>query len=105
MSRNFELWLEFEEWADADPARDSFFNMRVSLADGRTYALNVWLMDRVASIIHESDEGDDELDKAFSLPPDLLVQRMDRELLGRIVARLLERDQLRREWLVDSAEA
>ena len=34
------------------------------------------------------------------LPPDLFVDRMDRELLESVVADLIESDQLRDEWLV-----
>ncbi len=41
---SFELWLEFEEYAEpieGDPT-DDFANVHVRLPDGRKYAMNVW---------------------------------------------------------------
>ena len=40
----FALWLEFEHWVakpDDDP-EDDFCNIRVDLASGEAYALNIW---------------------------------------------------------------
>src|SRR4051794_37743908 len=94
----FELWLEFEQWDprpdDDDPA-DDFFNMKVKLPDGRRYALNVWTFE----FIHKArfpwpyEEGVGKPEEY------LFVERLDRPLLERVVARMLEA-----EWLCPPEE-
>jgi len=101
---NFELWLEFELWRAAggtDDPKNDFFNMQVTLDDGRKYALNVWTIGSFARLVAEAKAEPDYLNGAYMLPPDLFVDRMDRALLESVVADMLETDQIRDEWLVD----
>jgi len=101
----FELWLEFELWraeGDTDGPTDDFFNMQVTLDDGRKYALNVWTTGSFMRLAAEAKTEPDCLQGAYMLPPDLFVDRMDRKLLESVVADMIETDQMRDEWLVDS---
>ena len=100
----FELWLEFELWrasGDTDDASDDFFNMEITLEDGRKYALNVWTIGSFTRLAAEAKTESDCLRGAYMLPPDLFVDRMNRELLESIVADMLETGQMRDEWLVE----
>jgi hypothetical protein len=36
------------------------------------------------------------------LPPDLLVEKMERELIETVVAQMLAKGELRQEWLIDA---
>ncbi len=89
MSRtDFELWLEFELWQSVpefDPA-DDFFNMIVKLADGSEYALNVWTYKFLSKAIADAKFNGDSLGGRYLLPPNLFVERLDRELLEETVA-------------------
>jgi len=103
----FELWLEFEHWepkSDNDPT-DDFFNMQVTLPDGRRYALNVWTFKFVQRARfpwpYEENVGEPE---EYILPPDLLVARLDRSLLERIVRRMLAADEMKPDWLCPPEE-
>jgi hypothetical protein len=98
----FELWLEFEHWEpgpDDDP-EDDFFNMTVTLADGRRYALNVWTFKFIENARYPwpYQQGIGEPEE-YLLPPDLFVQRLDRELLERAVRRMLVQGEMKAEWL------
>lgn len=98
---SFSLWLEFELWDPAeirDPA-DDFFNMQIRLADGRRYALNVWTYDYLRRAVQECREDRSHLQGAYLIPPDLLVERLDRGRMEAIVAEMLANDELRAEWL------
>ena len=99
----FELWLEFEEWvaeAEDDP-EDDFFNMKIRLASGSAYALNVWtykFLERARRDDFHSREG---LGGKYLLPPDLFVEKLDRALLEEVVSDLIRKDGLKQEWLCD----
>jgi len=97
-SSSFELWLEFEHWApghDSDPT-DELANVQVLLPDGRRYALNVWTFE----FIHRARlEDDPDAPAEYLLPPDLLVERLDRPTIERVVRQLLARDEMRAAWL------
>jgi hypothetical protein len=98
---SFELWLEFEHWQpspDDDPADDSF-NMIIRLEDGRRYALVVWTFGYFTRALAEIRETGEALNGRYLLPPDLFVERLDRGLMEEIVADLVRRGDLRREWL------
>lgn len=104
MVPNFQLWLEFELWRDggnSDNPTDDFFNMHVTLDDGRKYALNVWTIGAFTRLAAEAKSEPDCLSGAYMLPPDLFVDRMDRELLESVVVDMIETDQMRDGWLVD----
>ena len=99
MSHEFSLWLEFEHWKP--PGHDEhepYFNMQITLGDGRIYALNVWLIDAVARIAEGSEESAIDLRGRYVLGPDLLVEKMERALLERVVADLIRRDELQDRW-------
>ena len=105
---NFTLWLEFEleHWQNEpyDP-EDEFFNMTVTLASGKRYALNVWtfkLHEAAVRAIRFEDAAERErfrsfglvaghsIEREYMLPPDLLVSRLDRKLIEQMVAHMLE---------------
>jgi hypothetical protein len=99
---SFELWLEFEQWEsnpDDDPT-DDFFNMQVRLADGTRYALDVWTFKFLHRARYpwpyEQAAGEPA---EYLLPPDLFVERLDRTLLERVVARMLAEGEMKAEWL------
>jgi hypothetical protein len=99
-SQQFTLWLEFEHWSDDDDPEDDFFNMKVTLEDGCSYALNVWtfkFFERVRALDRSTG---DCLHGAYLVTPDLLVERLDRLLMERIIADMLDNEGLKNEWLV-----
>lgn len=98
----FELWLEFEHVQPQpgdDPCND-FANIQVRLPDGRRYALNVWSFGfmRRARYPWPYQEGAGE-PAEYLLPPDLFVERLDRQTIERVVSKLVENDEMRSEWL------
>jgi hypothetical protein len=102
MSRlGFTLWLEFEIWQDGveDPEHD-FFNMKVTLDDGREYALNVWTYKVLTSVITDSEASGEGLGGKYLLPPDLFVERLDRGLLEAVVVDLITTGAMKEEWRV-----
>ena len=100
MDHGFSLWLEFEEWKPpGDDESAPYFNMQVTLADGRVYALNVWITDAVPRIVRSGDDGGSELSRRYAVGPDLLVERMDRELLEEVVSDLIRQGEMRDHWL------
>lgn len=101
----FELWLETEIGDPIDqPANRpdrNFCNIKITLDNGRQYALNVWTFDFVplARIQYPYDhESSTKLEK-YLFPPDLLVERLDRETLEEIVKTMLVNDEMSDEWL------
>lgn len=100
----FELWLEFEVWRSAgneDDSADDFFNMQVTLEDGRKYALNVWTFGSFPRLVAEAKLERQNLNGGYILPPDLFVDRMDRALLESVVQDLIHSGQMRDEWLIE----
>ena len=96
MSEAFELWLEFEQWQDNQWPTD-YFNMCITLADGRRYAANVWVASGVERML---DEGRDlgGLHEMYAKGPDLVVRKAERPLLEAIVADMIARGTLPEEW-------
>jgi hypothetical protein len=113
----FSLWLEFEQWQPepADEPEDDFFNMKVTLASGRVYALNVWTFKFLENAIHAVRFGDPSeqaralsldliakhpLERQYLMTPDLLVARLDRKLIEDIIGHMLDEwgEQLNPEW-------
>ena len=112
----FELWLEFENWMPepGDDPEDDFFNMIVTLASGKRYALNVWtfkLLERVVRARRFGDlqefsnvgEAKHPLEREYLTTPDLVVSRLDGGLMRRIVAHLLDEwgGELSEQWECD----
>lgn len=103
----FELWLEWEHWVwgpNDDPS-DDFANVVVTLSDGRRFALNVWTFKFLNRARAMSDMGG-SLDAPADhiVPPDLLVERLDRTLLERVVSKLVAEDDIREHWLCPPRE-
>jgi hypothetical protein len=104
----FELWLELEHAMpspDDDPT-DDFANVQVRLADGRTYALNVWtskFLRRARFPWPCADTGGWPAE--YVVAPDLFVERLDRPTLERVVRQLLADGEMKVEWLCPSDEA
>jgi hypothetical protein len=99
MEREFDLWLEFEEWEPTEhPAM--YFNMEVRLADGRGYALCVWLVACVDEILREERESGEWPLGEYAIGPDLIVRTMERGFMEAVVRDLLARGQLREQWRI-----
>ena len=98
----FDLWLEFEHWVpkEGDDPEDAFFNMQIILRDGKKYALNVWTYKFLRRAVEDRRQAGDCLDASYLLPPDLFVQRLERGLMERVVADLIDSGELRKEWEV-----
>lgn len=89
----FKLWLEWESWDDGwDPDAD-YGNALVIFDSGEEVALNVWTYGSLPRILEETRQEGDSLGGAYLRPPDLLVARLDRSLLERVIADLIETDQ------------
>src|SRR5688572_19576504 len=87
----FELWLEFEHWVpqeDDDP-EDDFINMMIRLSTGTSYALNVWTYKFLERAKQHYQGSGDNLNGKYLLPPDLLVEKLNRRLLEDVVADLI----------------
>lgn len=99
---SFELWLEFEHWQpkpDDDPFVD-FFNMQISLSDGRRYALNVWTFGFLEVARCPWLWGEEKKEpEVYVVAPDLFVEKLDRDLIEQVVQRMLDQDELKAEWL------
>lgn len=115
MIPRFTLWLEFEHWTPepGDDPEDDFFNMKVVLDSGKTYALNVWtfkFMERRMWAVRDGTAEDldrkHSVEREYMHTPDLLVARMDRKLIEKVVGHLLEQygGRLLREWECSEAE-
>ncbi len=103
----FTLWLEFELWrpmpeigpqANAFDPEDEFCNISITLATGERYALNVWTYNYLARARQDDRATGDNLSGKYLLPPDLFVERLDRQLLEEVVADLIRSGGLRAEW-------
>jgi hypothetical protein len=100
--RQFDLWLEFEHWLpqeDDDPEND-FFNMTVTLPEGKKYALNVWTFKYLSRAVQECRMSGEHRSGSYLPAPDLFVERLNRRLLEDVVADLLARGGLSPQWEV-----
>jgi hypothetical protein len=90
MSKDFKLWLEFEE---VDPAtwdtQNDFCNIQVYLPDGRHYGINVWTYQYLQTSIEQDKASGNNLNGIYQIPPDLLVQELSRECLEKVIADIL----------------
>lgn len=96
----FELWLEFEQWQAApdDDPEDDFCNTLILLPDGRRYALCIWTHAYFARVCAELRESGEALGGRYVLPPDLFVERLDRDLMEEVVADLIRKGALKEPW-------
>ena len=100
--RQFDLWLEFEQWMprEGDDPEDDFFNMTVTLPDGKKYALIVWTFKYMRRAVQKCRKSGEHLRGSYLPPPDLFVERLDRHLLESVVADLITHQGLSPQWEV-----
>ncbi len=100
--RHFDLWLEFEHWVpqEGDDPEDEFFNMTVTLPEGKKYALNVWTYKYLSRAVQECRTSGEHLGGSYLPAPDLFVERLDRKLVEDVVGDLIARDGLSPQWEV-----
>jgi len=91
MSKDFEVWLEFEE-VDPDnwDTHNGFCNIHVDLADGRHYGINVWTFEYFQTSIEEDRNAGRNLNGLYQVPPDLFVRELTRECIERTISDLLK---------------
>ena len=103
---NFSLWLEFEEYCGGYPSlkddpQCDFCNVQVRIGSA-LYAANVWTFGYIAVARNEDVVGTPlETPSAWLLPPDLLVERLDRPTITCAVEELLAAGGLPEVWLVE----
>lgn len=109
-AQSFALWLEFEQYAGGYPQPDDdpdcdFCNATVR-TDGRTYALNIWtfaFLEYARRFDEVSGEPKPERER-FLLPPDLLVERLNRGSIEEAISALLRKGPLPMHWRVSDDE-
>lgn len=101
----FTLWLEFEHWEPSplDDRSDDFFNMTVNTNDDRSCALDVWTFKFLKRTRKEDQLSGDNLSGQYLKPPDLFVDREDRELLEEVVKHMIENDELEEYFPIDQS--
>ena len=94
MTSPYVLWLEFEQYAggypgpDDDPGRD-FCNALLTVGS-KKYGLNIWTFAFLDYAREFDDDGTRFAERArFLVPPDLLVERLDRETISAAIESLL----------------
>lgn len=107
--REFTLRLEFEAFGfgpgyalldgvatpDWDRTNDFCF-VRVDLADGRRYALNVWTFSVFTNTLQEAINTGDNLSGLYIVPPDLFVKELTRDCITATITDLLSKGDLER---------
>jgi hypothetical protein len=103
---NFELYLEFELWGEEREydEYDEFFNMEVTLENNCRYALSVWTYKALESIRNRDIESSENLHGLFEFPPDLFVERANREVCEQVIQHLLDTHSLNPAWIVPDIE-
>lgn len=101
---DFELWLEIEVGDPNEPAnspKENFCNVNVRFPDGRRYCLNVWTFDFIpyARYPWPYEIRSDLQPTLYLVPPDLLVESLDRETMTQVVSKLISNNELKPEWL------
>lgn len=92
------IWREFEEWFEPPTQQRDFFNMKMRLADGTEYTLNVLTFDYAQRIKNELYE--ERSLPVFVLGPDVSVDIADQPTLEALAERLVQVQSLRAHWLV-----
>lgn len=103
---DFDLWLEFEEYADGypgpqdDPLCDSC-NIAITVGS-RKYAANVWTFGLLNYCrMHDNDTGSLLVTPcSYLIPPDLLVEQLSRKTIEDAIRELLKADAFPEHWLV-----
>jgi len=106
----FELWLETERGEPLDqPANrpmENFCIIEVKLEDGRRYALNIWTFDflLLARYPWPYEIDTSQAPAKYVFPPDLFVERLDRNTIEAIITELLAKNEMKEEWLCNENE-
>jgi hypothetical protein len=91
----FVLWLEFEQYTGGYPGPDDdpycdFCNAILTVGD-RSYGLNIWTFDYLSYARQFDDAGNPLAEPAsFLVPPDLLVERLDRDVISNAIDSILQ---------------
>lgn len=95
MSKDFKLWLEFEE---VDPGnwdnKNEFCNIHVDLPDGRHYGINVWTYKFLQTAIDFDKQNHKYANGRYLVPPDLFVKELTRDCIELVITDLLKIDDL-----------
>ena len=103
LDTQFTLWLEFEVLTGVNPD-DDFCNIAITPSNGEVYALNVWTYKLLERLNLSNRRTGDNLGGKYLEPPDLFIERLDRQLFTEVVADLIRRDRLRAEWRVEPSD-
>ncbi len=95
MSKEFKLWIEFEEVniSDWDP-KNGFCNIHVYMEDGRKYGINVWAFEYFQTSIEEAKNKGHQLNVSYQIPPDLFVRELTRDCIEKTISDLLNMGDL-----------
>lgn len=100
----FSLWLEFEHYADGypQPGDDPWCDFCNALigSNGRVCGINVWtfgFVDHARRFDEVTGAAKSAIDR-FLVPPDLLVEKLDRDLIEAAIASLLARGAWPERW-------
>lgn len=106
---DFSLWLEFEEYAGGypqpgdDPACD--FCNACATVNGQQYGINIWTFGFVEYARRfDYRTGQAKSPARFMLPPDLLVERLDRPTIECAILELIEQGSIPAHWLTRNIE-
>ena len=101
----FSLWLEFEAYADTYPGPDDdpecdFCNASITI-DDIVFGINIWTFGFVEyARSFDETSGEAKPEKArFLIPPDLLVDRLDRTTIEHAIHALLSQGSLPSHWI------
>lgn len=107
MLTKFDLWLETEIGEPLDQVAnrptENFCNISVTLEDGRRYALNIWTFDflPLARFEWPYEAKSGALPSLYLLPPDLFVERLDRQTIEKIISEMIEKEEMQEQWLCE----
>jgi hypothetical protein len=100
---SFNLWIEVEIGDKDQPANqltENFCNVVVECEDGRRYALNVWTFDFLPLARYPWPHSTGLGEPAnYLLPPDLFVERLDRETIEQAISQLFQDGEMKEGWL------
>ena len=93
--KNFEIWLEFEtvDYSNSDMKNEAT-NIKVKLANGRKYGINVWTFKFLETIIKKDKTTGDNLRGLYQSPPDLFVEELTRHCIEQTIDDILRKGEL-----------
>ncbi|WP_125721485.1 hypothetical protein [Flavobacterium ustbae] len=91
LSKEFKLWLEFEEVDVNNWQKDNdFCNIHVTLEDGRHYGINIWTYNFLKTAIQYNKKANKNLKGLYLVPPDLFVEELTRDCIEKTISDLLK---------------